>query len=154
FALLRIELCGLLLEELIKFGVAAVDINAPLGDEGLHSRGGIAEGAARSLDQVFEALLSIPLEERRTLEWPELSLDANLREVVKHGLGKVGVGDIAIIFAGIEALREASLGQELLCLCRLIDGCRRLPVIVKVLRHDAAGDVGETQRQRLTDALV
>src|SRR5262249_36266114 len=96
FAFLGIELGGLLLEELVKFGVAAVDIDAALGDEGLHSRGGIAEGAARSLNQIFVALLAIPLEERRALQRPKLSLDAHFREVVEHGLGKVGIGDIAI----------------------------------------------------------
>src|SRR5215467_15531376 len=154
FALLGIELGGLLLEELVKFGVAAIDIDAALGDEGLHSRGSIAEGAARSLYQIFEALLAIPLEERGALQRPKLSLDAHLREAVEDGFGKVGVGDIAIIFAGIEAVREAGLGQKFLRLCRIIDRYRRLPVVVESLWHDAAGDVGEAERQRLTDALV
>src|SRR5215467_499697 len=74
FAFLGIELGGLLLEELVKFGVAAIDIDAALGDEGLHSRGGIAEGAACSLNEIFEALLAIPLEERGALQRAKLSL--------------------------------------------------------------------------------
>ena len=47
-AALGVELGGLLLEQPVDVGVAAVDVGAAGGDEGLQPRGRVAEGAARA----------------------------------------------------------------------------------------------------------
>src|SRR5258708_25252801 len=62
--------------------------SAALDHEGLHPRGGIAEGTARPLDQVLEALFAIALEERSPLQRPKLRLDAHRGQVVHHGFAK------------------------------------------------------------------
>src|SRR5262249_62419837 len=54
---LGVELVGLLLEEAVDIGIAAVDVRAAAGDEGLDAGGGIAERAAGAVDEPFVALL-------------------------------------------------------------------------------------------------
>ena len=48
-------------------------------------------------------------------------------EVVEHGLTEIGVGGVAVVLAGVEAVGIAGLGQELLGLGWIVDGRRRLP---------------------------
>src|SRR5687767_12211564 len=70
--LLAVELGRLLLEQLVDVGIVAVDVGATLDDEGLQTRGGVAEGAAGTLNDVLVGLLRVALEERRPLERPQL----------------------------------------------------------------------------------
>src|SRR5713226_9511132 len=146
-----IELARLLLEQRVDVGIAAVDIGASLDDESFKPGGGVAERAALALDEVLEALLRIALEEGRPLERPELGPDADLLDVVEHGLGQAGVRAVAVEFAGVEALRVARFGQQSPGLRRIVWRGRRLPVVFEDVRNDAAGELGLAERQSLVD---
>src|SRR3990170_2624568 len=126
-AALPIQLGRLLLEEAVDVGVAAIDV-VPAGDrEGLETRGGVAEGPARPLDEVLELLLPVPAEERRPLERAELHANPRRLEIVGDGLAQVGVGGVAEVIAGIEAVGVAGLGEELLGPGGAVCGRRGLP---------------------------
>src|SRR5215472_7231070 len=56
--------------------------------------------------------------------------------------------------AGVEALRVTRLGQQLLCVGRVVDRRRRLPIELKALRNDTVGQVRAAESDRLTDALA
>src|SRR5262245_29540135 len=86
FAPSAVEFGRLLLEQRVDVGIAAVHIGAALRHEGFEARGGVAEGGARALDDVFEALLPIALEEGCPFERPELGPDAHVLEVVEYRL--------------------------------------------------------------------
>ena len=58
---LGVHLRRLFPEESVDVVIAAVDIGAARGHEGLNARGRIAEGAAGALDEVLELLLGVPL---------------------------------------------------------------------------------------------
>ena len=49
-ALLVVELGGLLREQLVDLGVAAVNVGAALDDEGFQAGRGVAEGGAAAID--------------------------------------------------------------------------------------------------------
>src|SRR4029450_13727784 len=94
----------------VEIGIAAVDVGAPVGHEGLEARGSIAEGSARSLDEVLELLLRGAAEEGGTLEGTELHADAHGLQAVGHRLAEIGVGGIAEILAGVETVGISQFG--------------------------------------------
>src|SRR5712691_4581883 len=149
-----VELARLLLKQRVDVGIAAVDIGASLDDESLKPGGGVAERAALTLDEILEALLRIAFEEGRPLERPELGPDADLLDVVEHGLGQAGVRAVAVEFAGVEALRVARFGQQSPGLRRIVCRGRRLPVVFEDVRNDAAGELGLAERQSLVDGVA
>src|SRR5262249_42243763 len=85
-ALLCVDLGALLLERCVEVGVAAVDVGATFRDVGLDAACRVAEGAARALDDILEALLGVTLEERGPLQRPQLGADANGLQVVERCL--------------------------------------------------------------------
>jgi hypothetical protein len=116
FAALPVHLPRLLLEQAVEIGIAAVDVGAPVDHEGLEACGGIAEGSARSLDEILELLLRVAAEEGRPLEGTELHADAHGLQVVGHRLAEIGVGGIAEILAGVEPLGYPASARS--CLAR------------------------------------
>src|SRR5436190_11375456 len=140
---------GLLGEQLVDIGIAAIDIGAALDDEGLHPGRGVAEGAAAALDQVAVFLLAILLGEGGALHRPQFDPDADLLEAVDRRLAEVGIGGVAEVLAAVEAIAESRLRQQLARRSRVVRDLRRLPVALVVLRHDAAGDQRMGERQRL-----
>src|SRR5262249_548812 len=131
-----------------------VHIDAALRHEGFEARDGVAEGAALALDDVFEALLPVALEEGRPFERPELGPYAHLLEVVEHRFGEVRVRAIPVVFAVVEALGTCCLGWKSPSLDRIIGRGRRLPVVFEDVGNDAAGELGLAERQRLVDGLA
>ena len=105
FALFGVELGRLFLEERVDIWIAAIDVGAALRHECFKTCGGIAEAAARSLDQVLQPLLTVALIEGRPLERPQLGADAHRLQIVDHRLGEIGECAVARIVAGIEAFR-------------------------------------------------
>src|SRR2546425_7235370 len=69
---LPVELAGLLSEEPVDVGIAAVDVGTTGGDEGLEADRRVPEGAADAVDDVLQLLLLVRLEEARPLERPDL----------------------------------------------------------------------------------
>src|SRR6202042_867647 len=94
----------------------------------LQSRRGIPECAGACLDDVLVLLLCEPLGERGSLHRAELAADADLTPVIHDRLGDIGVGRVAIIETGIEAIRIASGSEQLLRLGRVVLWRWRLPV--------------------------
>src|SRR5262245_65691351 len=107
--------------------MAAIDVRAAGGDEGLESRGRVAKGAAAALDDVPELLLAVGAEERRALERAQLRADADGLQVVLHGLREIRIRHVARVVTGVEAVRISGLGEQPLGLRRIVDGGRRLP---------------------------
>ena len=62
---LPIELAGLLPDEPIDIGIAAIDVGATSGDEGLEADRRVPERAADAVDEVLQLLLLVRLEEAR-----------------------------------------------------------------------------------------
>src|SRR5262249_48812474 len=100
---LKVELDRLVLKKCVDVGIIAVDVRASLDHESLKTRGGVAEGTARSLNEVLVALLRVSLEESRPLERSELRVNAHCLEVVDHGLGYVRVRGGAGVLPAVEA---------------------------------------------------
>jgi hypothetical protein len=75
-ALLGIPLGGLIAEERVDVGIAAVGEAAGRRGERLDAGRRVAADATEPVDQVPELLLLIRLEERRALEGPEPGADA------------------------------------------------------------------------------
>src|SRR5438445_6583376 len=110
-ALLLVEFGGLLLEQLIEVGVAAISIAAALDRHGLDPGRRVAEGAAAAHDQVLVLLLSIALEEGGAFERLQARVDADLAEIVDDRLAEIGVRGITIKLAGVEAFGMPRFGQ-------------------------------------------
>src|SRR5437867_1652767 len=108
-ALLPVHLARLLAEEPVDVRIAAVDVGAASGDERLEARRRVPEGRGAALDDVPKLLLPILREERRALERPELGPDADRLQVIHDGLREVGVGHVAVVVTGVEAVRVAGL---------------------------------------------
>src|SRR5215469_9095306 len=154
-ALLVVELNRLLLVERIDVGVAAIDKRAALDDISLVSGRGVAKSAGNGLDDVFECLLGVSLDEGGALDRPQLHPDANCLEVIEHSLADIGVGRVAKIAAAVEALRKTRLGEDLSGLLRVIDRGRRLPEELVIVRYDRIpGDERITEGQRQVEAVA
>ena len=151
FAALSVHLPRLLLEQAVEIGIAAVDVGPAIHQEGLEARGGIAEGAARSLDEILELLLRVATEEGHPLEGTELHADAHGLQVVGHRLAEIGVGGIAEVLPGVEAVGISRLGEELLGPPGIEHGRRGRPEEVERARNDAAADPGVSEGQGLVD---
>jgi hypothetical protein len=104
----------------VDLGIVAVGVGAALDGEGVEPGRRVAERAGRALDDVLQLLLGIGGEEGGALERPQLHADAGLLEVVDHRLGEIGVGGIAVVVAGIEAVAHAGVGQQLLRLGEVV----------------------------------
>src|SRR5262249_36849907 len=122
--------------------------------ERIKARGSVTKRATPDLDDVLEALLSIRLDEGGPLERPEFAADAHLLEVVEHGFGEAGIRAVAVIFAGVEALRVARLDQQSLGLDRIVGRSWQLPVVFENVRNDAASKLGLAERQSLIDGVA
>ena len=129
-AIIPVHLAGLLLDEALEVGIGPVGEGAAGGHEGVEAGGGVAEGAARRLDDVPELLLAVLQDEGRPLQRAQLGADARRLEVVDHRLPEVGVGGVAVVVARVEALRVARLGQELPRLREVMGGDGGRPVEV------------------------
>src|SRR5262249_40877950 len=148
------EFDRLILKKCVDVGIIAVDVRASLDHESLKTGSGVAEGTAAPLNEVLVALLRVSLEESRPLERSELRVNAHCLEVVEHGLGKVRVRGVAVVLAGVEAIRVTSVCQQLSGLGRIVYWGRRLPIVFEAVRDDAAGKLGVAKRQCLVDGLA
>src|SRR5207245_8966279 len=126
-------------------GGAAEDVGAAGGHERFHARGGVAEGAAATLDEALELLLGPSSEERDARDGAEPHADAGRIEIVDDGLADVGDRGVAGVVAGVEPVRVAGLGQELPGLDRIVRIAGRLPVELEARGPDAPGDPGTPQ---------
>src|SRR5689334_9874334 len=122
-----VEFHRLLLEHRIDVGVVAIDIGTPLDHERLETCRRIAERPATGLDDVLQFLVSELLIEGDPLQWTELSPYADRAQVVVRRLSEVRIRTIAIVVAGIEAVRIPGFRKKLLRLLRVIHGLGRLP---------------------------
>src|SRR5260221_305799 len=80
-ALLPVELTGLLAEEPVDVGIAAIDVRAPGGDERLQAGRRVSEGPAQAVDEILELLVLVPTEESGALERSELHPDPDGLEI-------------------------------------------------------------------------
>src|SRR5437870_5180774 len=150
-ALLPVHLARLLAEEPVDVRIAAVDVGAASGDERLEAGRRVPEGPGAALDDVPELLLPVLGEEGRALERPELGPDGDRLQVIHNGLREVGVGHVAVVVTGGEAVRVAGLGEELPGPGRIVRVRGRLPEEVEARGDDAVGDLREAQGLGLVD---
>src|SRR6266853_4317119 len=109
-SLLMVELVRLLRVERVDVGIAAIGEGAVLDHKGGEPGRGVAEGAARRLDDALAVfLVGIAGVETGALDRLQLGADADLAEIVDRDLGHVRVGAVAIEQAGIEAAGKAGL---------------------------------------------
>src|SRR5579872_2612172 len=154
-ALAVIELDRLLLVQIVDVGIAAIGEDTASHQQCLDPRGGVAEGTGPGLDDVFEFLFLIALDKGGPFNRPQFRADADLQQIVEHGLADIGVGRVAVVVAGVKAVLEARLGQQLLRRLGVIDRWRRLPEEFVMVRHDRiAGDERVAERQRLVAAVA
>ena len=153
-AALLVEIGRLLLEQSVDVRIAAVDVRAAGGDEGLQPGGRVAEGAAGGLHDVLELLVGVRAEEGRALERPQRGADADGLQVVQDRLGQVRVGRVAEVLARVEAARVAGLGEQPLGTGRIIGDRRRLPEKLEDVGDDAVGDSREAERLGLVDRVA
>src|SRR5262249_19776946 len=152
-ASLRIQFPGLLGEETVDVRIAAVDIGAATGDEGLDSRGGAAVRGARALDDALVLFFGPSLEEGCPLDRTQPHANPGGVEVVDHGLADERDRCVAEVVSGVEAVGIASLGEELLGARRIVRVAGWLPVELEAARNDAPGDLGKSERVRLIHRL-
>jgi len=105
--------------------------------------------STRHATPLLELLVRVRLEEGRALERHELGPDADGLEIVLHDLGEVRVGRVAVVVTGVEAVRVAGVGQELLRARRIVDGSRGLEIVLEIGGDDAVRELGVAERQRL-----
>src|SRR5205809_5236456 len=99
---LAIHLADLLAEESIDVRVTSIDVGPAGRHERVDPRGRVAEGAGADVDQILQLLLRERLEERGTLERPELRPYARGSQIVDHRFG-TGEGDVTVEVAGVES---------------------------------------------------
>src|SRR5256886_3849227 len=153
-ALLAIQLGSLILEERIDLRIAAVDIGTAGDDEGLQARRRVAKRAARRVREVLVLLVAVAGPVRGALDRPQLGPDAELLQIVRDRLLHVRVRDVQVVFAGVEAVGVARLGQELLGLRGIERIGRRLPVEIEGARNDAVRQPGVAEGDGLVDRLA
>src|SRR5438132_8885002 len=153
-ALLAVRLGGLLAEEPVDVGVAAVGVHALADHEGLDASGGVAEGGAALAMEVLELLLLIRLDDGGPLHRSQLDADTYGPQGVADELGDGGVHQVRRDLAGIEAVRVACLREEPLRLLRIIGIERRGPDELEGDRNDAPRDLREAEVLRLIDGLA
>src|SRR4029077_15868164 len=110
-----IQFGRLLLEEVVDLRVAAIGIGTALDDEGGETGRGIAEGAARALDDILKPLVAVRLEKSRSFKRAKLGADARRPEIVDHCLAEVcpgRIGFIAPIRAAIMVEPDRHLGES------------------------------------------
>ena len=107
-----------------------------------------------SWNHVLIFFVGCALQEPGALDRHQLGTDTDFAEIVHHGLGDIGVGAVAVVFAGVEAAGITGFGKQLFSHCRIVNGGGGLPVIVEALRDDAAGQLGVAEGQRLVDAFA
>ncbi len=149
-----VEFDRLLIEEFVDVRIAAIGIGAALDDESSEAGGGVAEGAAAALDDVLEFLLAPFFQKGRALDGSQPGADADLTEVVEHGLADIRIGGVAVVFASVEAVGMPRLCKQLPGLGRLVDRGGRLPKEFEAVRNQAAGQLRVAEGQRLVDALA
>ena len=148
---LGVPLARLLGDEPLDVGIGAVGERAAGRHERVEPGGGVAEGAARGLDDVLELLLAVLEDERRALEGPELHPDPDRLEVVDHRLAEIGVGAVAEVLPGVEAVRVAGFGQKLPRALGIVRRDGRGPVGLERVRDHVAGDARKAQGLGLVD---
>src|SRR3990172_10908824 len=104
---LPVQLRPLLAEEAVEVRVAAVNVGPARHHESLETRRRVPERSGGALDDVLELLLAVPLEEGRALQRTELDADTHRLQVIHDRLAQVRVGDVAVVFAAVEAVRTA-----------------------------------------------
>src|SRR5258705_3741399 len=142
---LRVEIARLLQEKPVDVRIASVDVRASGGDEGFDPRRGVAEGSAAALDEPLELPLCPAPEKSHALDRSESHADAGRVQVVDDWLADVRDRGVAEVVAGVEAIRVAGLGQELLGLGGIVRIAGRLPVELEARGNDAPGDPRESQ---------
>src|SRR6185295_2412143 len=105
-----VALARLSLEQGVEVGVAAVNVGAALHHKGFEPRGGVTEGATRALNEVLEVLLPVAFKKGGAFQRAQLGANADGLQIVEHGLGEVGVGNVAIVLAGIKTVCMTRLG--------------------------------------------
>jgi len=75
-------------------------------------------------------------------------------EIVHHRLADAGDRGVAEVVTGVEAVRVAGLGQELLGAGGIVRVAGRLPVELEAAGHDPEGDLRESEGVRLVDGLT
>src|SRR5262249_45733754 len=80
-AALSVQVDRLLAEQSVDVGIASVDVRPARNDEVLETARGVAERAAQTIDEIFQLLLLVALEERRPLERTDLHADARRLEI-------------------------------------------------------------------------
>ena len=95
FDFMGVEFDGLLLKQLIKVGIAAVDIGAAFDDKGLEAGRRVAEGAAAAPYNILQRFLGVSLDIGRPFHRPKPDPDAHRLEVVEYRLADIGVGRVA-----------------------------------------------------------
>src|SRR6267143_1423544 len=153
-ALLSVRLRGLLAEEPVDIGIAAVGEHALADHEGLDAGGGVPEGGAALAMKVLELLLLICLDDGGPLHRSQLDADTYGLQGVSDELGDGGVYEVRRDLAGIEAVRVACLGEEPLRLLRIVRVEGRGPGELEGDGNDAPRDLGEAEVLRLIDGLA
>src|SRR5207244_8089683 len=106
-ALLSVRLCGLLAEEPVDVGIAAVGEHALADHERLDAGGGVPEGGAALAMKVLELLLLIRLDDGGPLHRSQLDADTYGMHGVSGELGVGGVDTVSRDLAGITPVRLA-----------------------------------------------
>ena len=157
FALRAIELDRLLLVQFVDIGIAAVGERAAFDELGLDAGRRIAKSARSGLDDVFELLLVVFLDEGGALDGTQPGADPDRRQIVDDRLADIRVRGVAVVIAGIEAAGVTGLGEQLFRLLRIVGGGlrRRLPEkFVAVGDDGVAGHLGIAEGQRVIRALA
>src|SRR5262245_36132724 len=153
-ALLAVELSGLLGEQLIDVGPAAVGVLSVAGEELGQSRGRVAVSPDAAHAHSAEFLGAPGREERRALDVAQRGLDAHRLEVAGHRLAGRVVRRRGVKISAVEAVRIAHLGQELSRLRRIVgvrlDGHAEL----EALRNEVAVEPRGAQRLGRVEGLA
>src|SRR5437660_11473882 len=154
FALLSIELLGLLLEEVVDLGQRAVRIEAALGEERLEPRRRVAGRAGRADQEPLQLLLVPGGHERRALHCAHPGADPDALEIAADGLGQRRVGRERREVTRVEAVGIARLGQELLGALGIERRRLDLQREVEFRRDESSGGLGVSEHLRLVDHVA
>src|SRR5262245_50514384 len=150
-----IKLNRLLAVKCVDIGIGSIDEYAACNHLRLKAGRGVAEGARPGLDDVFEGLFGVGLEERDALNRPELGPDADRAETIYHRLADVGVRGIAIVVSGVEPFGMTSFAQQLLCLFTIVNRRGRLPEGFEIVANNrVSADKRMPKDERVVDAFA
>src|SRR5215470_10343117 len=154
FALPAIELARLTLEEIVHFGQCPVRKHAALRRQAFDSGGRVASRTLRAQHNSLQLLFAPGREPRGPFHCPEPDPDADRAEVASYRFGEREVRRIRRDVSAVEAIRVASLGQELLGTLWIVRMRIDRQCEFHVTRHDAPGEARESECLRLVDRLA